>query len=63
MNWRELNAVINDMTEEEVASALRREVEGEGRSTLVIRLHQRLCAMRMQRERESLLVELGSRRG
>lgn len=45
------------MTEAQVSEALMAERTGARRPTLLVRLHQRLCALRMAREREELLAE------
>ena len=53
--WRELNAVINEMTEEELALAIKIEVKSAPRNEVLIRLHARFCKLRSQRERAELL--------
>lgn len=58
MNWRQLNAQINDMSEDELAAMLDDELNGMRRVTLAIRLHQRLCTLRAERERTAILREL-----
>jgi hypothetical protein len=45
------------MTEANVSDALMAARPGARRPTLLVRLHQRLCALRMAREREELLAE------
>ncbi len=54
MNYRELNSVIMELSEEELKNLLAKERRGEKRRTFMIRVHQRLCALRMQREREEI---------
>jgi hypothetical protein len=54
MNYRELHKIIMDLSEAELRQMLDDELRGERRRTFMIRLHQRLCALRAQREREEL---------
>ena len=54
MNYRELNSVIMELSEDELKALLAKERRGEKRRTFMIRVHQRLCALRMQREREEI---------
>ena len=54
-NWRSLNAVINRLEEDELAMAIKLEVNGPARAELLKRLHARYCKLRSQREREALL--------
>jgi len=54
-NWRSLNAKINDMNEEEVLSLLNEERQGEGRISMLQRLHQRYTSLRAARERVEIL--------
>lgn len=42
------------MTEDEVEQAFKEECSGPKRLAFMIRLHQRLCSLRMQRERMEL---------
>ncbi len=58
MNWRELNEVLTDYTEQEVLDLLGDERENARRSTVIIRLHQRYTTLRMLRERAELLEEI-----
>lgn len=54
--WRELNAVINEMVEDELALAIKIEVKSDvPRNEILIRLHARFCKLRSQRERAELL--------
>jgi hypothetical protein len=55
LNWRELNRVINDKTEEELKDMLMEEFDTLKRVTVLERLHQRFTTLRAQREREELL--------
>lgn len=54
MNYRELNSIIMELSEDELKMLLAKERRGERRRTFMIRVHQRLCALRMQREREEI---------
>ena len=54
MNYRELHEIIMTLSEAQLQQMLDDEQRGEKRRTFMIRLHQRLCALRAQREREEL---------
>jgi hypothetical protein len=56
MNWRDLNARLPRMTEDEVAEMLRDEMNGPRRATYLVRLHQRFTTLRKVRERREMLV-------
>jgi hypothetical protein len=43
-----------DLSETELRQMLEEERRGDRRRTFMIRLHQRLCALRAQREREEI---------
>jgi hypothetical protein len=58
MNWRELNAQLNQMTETEVKALLDVELVDRQRVTFVERLHQRYCALRATRERAEMMALL-----
>ena len=58
MNWRELNEVLTDFSEQEVLDLLGDERKNARRSTVIIRLHQRYTTLRMLRERAELLEEI-----
>ena len=55
MNWRELNARLSSLREDELANLIEEERQGERRTTLMIRMHQRFTALRAMRERRELL--------
>jgi hypothetical protein len=61
MNWRELNAQLNQMTEAEVKALLDAELVDRQRVTFVERLHQRYCALRAVRERAEMMALLAPR--
>lgn len=54
MNYRELHEIIMDLSETELRQMLEEERRGARRRTFMIRLHQRLCALRAQRGREEI---------
>ena len=58
MNWRELNEVLTDFSEQEVLDLLGDERKNARRSTVIIRLHQRYTTLRMLRERAELIGEI-----
>ena len=55
MNWRELNARLSSLREDELAAMIEEERRGERRPTLLVRMHQRFTALRTLRERQELL--------
>lgn len=57
LNWRSLNATINELSEEEVFALLAKERAGERRISMLQRLHQRYSALRASRERVEILKE------
>ena len=59
MNWRELNARLSSLREDELAAMIEEERRGEQRATLLVRMHQRFTALRTLRERQELLSQQG----
>lgn len=57
MNWRDLNAKLNLLSEEQVLQLLNDERIGARRVTVLQRLHQRYTMLRAARERVELLKE------
>ena len=57
MNWRELNARLSTLREDELAAMIEEERQGERRATLLVRMHQRFTALRTLRERQELLSQ------
>tara|TARA_R110000868_G_scaffold24172_2_gene95867 strand:- start:214 stop:408 length:195 start_codon:yes stop_codon:yes gene_type:complete len=53
--WRWLTTDLRHLTEPQVKRLLDKEVDTEQRRAVVIRLHQRYCALRAKREREALM--------
>lgn len=60
LSWRALNAKIADMDEQEVQHLLDHEITFHQRPMIAKRLHQRLCAMRMVRERADIMQRIGA---
>jgi hypothetical protein len=56
MNWRELNARLSSLREDELAAMIEEERQGKRRATLLVRMHQRFTALRTLRERRELLT-------
>ena len=54
--WRDLLVKLPNMTEDEVKQMLVEEHAGRRRVTIMLRLHQRFCAMRAERERKELMA-------
>ena len=57
-SWRSLQGVIAVLTEEQVSEMLQHEMENGKRSMIVVRLHQRLCALRDARERGEIMTRM-----
>jgi hypothetical protein len=57
-NWVSLGQVIKNVSEEQCQSMLDHEVENEKRESFVIRIHQKLSALRTTREREELIESI-----
>lgn len=55
MNWRELNARLGSLREDELEQMIQEELRGEKRPTLLIRMHQRFTVLRSLRERREIL--------
>jgi hypothetical protein len=55
MNWRELNARLSSLREDELERMIHEELKGERRPTLLIRMHQRYTVLRSLRERREIL--------
>ena len=62
MNWRELNARLGSLREDELEQMIRTEMKGERRPTLLIRMHQRFTVLRSLRERREILNVITSPR-
>ena len=54
MNWKELNAKLPSLSEDDVLLMMREEQKLGKRPTYIKRLHQRYTALRAQRERREL---------
>lgn len=57
LNWRSLNATLNDKTEDEVLELLNHERQTERRISMLQRLHQRYTILRAARERVEIIKE------
>ena len=55
-SWRNLNAVIGVLNEEQVSKMITHEMSNRQRDTFITRLHQRYTALRTARERAELLL-------
>jgi hypothetical protein len=55
--WRTLNNILTKITEEEVWELLQAERTGSKRISILMRLHQRFCVLRLERERIVILQE------
>ena len=58
-SWRSLQGVIAVLTEEQVTDMLEHEMDNAKRSMIVVRLHQRLSALRDARERREIMTRMG----
>jgi hypothetical protein len=56
MTWRELLVNLPTMSEDQVKQMLDTECAGARRLTIMLRLHQRYCTIRMERERREMLA-------
>ena len=56
LTWRELLAKMPDMGENEIKELLVQEHSSRRRTTVLLRLHQRFCMLRSERERRELLA-------
>lgn len=57
-DWRSLNGMITSLTEEQIEEMIDYECNNRKRSTVVVRLHQRLTSLRSNRERMVLMKKL-----
>jgi len=55
VHWRWLTTDLKTLSEAQVQRLLHMELDNEKRRDIVIRLHQRYCALRTKRERAELL--------
>lgn len=61
MNWREMTEQINNFDEDQLYDLIEAELKGQRRKSILIRLHQRFCAVRDARERQEILGELNAK--
>ena len=57
-SWHTVNKAMSTMTEEDVKFAMNREMVGNRRKDVVVRLHQRYTILRAARERQELIDSL-----
>jgi hypothetical protein len=55
-SWHTVNKALSGMTEQDIKDAIQRELVGNRRKDVVIRLHQRMSILRAAREREELVA-------
>ena len=58
-SWRSLQGVLAVLTEDQVREMLQHEMNNAKRSMIVVRLHQRLSALRDARERKDIMIKMG----
>lgn len=59
-SWRDLNAILKDLREDQVKQALDYEIVSPvPRRQVIERLHERYNTLRVKRERKELMVRLG----
>jgi len=56
-SWRQLLAVLNQMTEDEVLEMLNAERQGPRRASILERLHMKYSTLRTSRERIEIMQE------
>ena len=57
-SWQTINKALKDFTETDVKNALNRELVGNRRKDVAIRLHQKFSILRSARERTELIESL-----
>ena len=57
-SWQSINKVVKDFSETDLKNALNRELVGNRRKDVAIRLHQTLGKVRNRRERDELVAAL-----
>lgn len=59
-SWRDLNAILKDLREDQVKQALDYEIASPvPRRHVIVRLHERYNTLRVKRERKELMIRLG----
>ena len=58
ISWQTINKALKDFTEVDVKNALNRELMGDRRKDVAIRLHQKFSILRSARERIELVESL-----
>lgn len=54
-SWKQMQAVLTTLTEEELRESINFEISTYGRVAIISRLHQRYAKLRAARERELLV--------
>ena len=57
-NWHILNKTLRTFTEADCKNALNRELVGNRRKDIAIRLHTRYCSLRQERERNEIIASV-----
>lgn len=57
-SWQSINKAVKDFSETDLKNALNRELVGNRRKDVAIRLHQTLGKVRNRRERDELIAAL-----
>jgi hypothetical protein len=56
LTWRDIFFNLNNYTEGELQGMIESERHGKRRRSILVRLHQRYCILRANREREEILT-------
>jgi len=56
LTWRDIFFNLNTYTEDELQGMIESERHGKRRRSILVRLHQRYCILRANREREEILA-------
>ena len=57
-NWHVLNKTLRTFTESDCKNALNRELVGNRRQDIAIRLHTRYCTLRQAREQSEIIASI-----
>jgi hypothetical protein len=56
LTWRDIFFNLNNYSEDELEKMIKSERHGKRRRSILVRLHQRYCILRANRERDDLLA-------
>ena len=56
LTWRDIFFNLNNYSEDELEKMIGSELYGKRRRSILVRLHQRYCILRANRERKELLA-------